>query len=106
MEPIEKLKCMIACELDPAVSDGEVDSLLADAAMPDGEGRLPADPEWEPCYDLNAAAAAGWMIKAARAAALTEVNPTSGFISSMVFENCRAMARLYASKRSGCVSVR
>ena len=106
MDAKDKLKCMIAWDADPAVSDDEIDGLLADTAMPDHSGRSPNDPDWQPCYDLNAAAAAGWMIKAARAAALTEVNPSSGIVTSMVFDNCRTMARLYSAKRSGCVSVR
>jgi hypothetical protein len=107
MNSIDKLKCIIAASADPVVTDDEIDALLADAAIPDKSGRLPSDPEWEPTYDMNAAAAAGWMIKAARAAAMTESTPPgSGIVTSAVFESCRAMARLYAAKRASSANVR
>lgn len=103
----DKLKRMIAWDMDPAVSDDEVDELLADAAVCDADGLPPGDDGWTPSYDLSAAAAAGWLIKAARASVLTEVDPPgSGIVTSKVFDNCRMMARYYASRRYTCVSVR
>jgi hypothetical protein len=102
----EKLKRMIASDVEPSVSDAEVEELLAAASVPDGGGLAPIGVGWTPTYDLNAAAAAGWMIKAARAAALTEVDPPgSGIVTSKVFDNCRAMARIYSAKRAVSVSV-
>ena len=42
-----------------------------------------------------------------RAAATVEVDPPgSGLFTSRIFDNCRAMARLYAGKRNISVSVR
>ena len=103
----DKLKMMIASNIDPTVSDDEVDELLADAALCDAAMLPPGDGDWTPTYDLNAAASAGWLVKAARASVLTEVDPPgSGIVTSKVFENCRMMARFYAAKRSACVSVR
>ncbi|MCA1608266.1 MAG: hypothetical protein LC730_02265, partial [Acidobacteria bacterium] len=62
------------------------------------------DDDWTPTYDLNAAAAAGWLIKAARAAATVEVDPPgSGIVTSKIFENCRAMARIYSARRKTSV---
>lgn len=98
---------MIASDIEPTVSDDEVDELLADAAICDAAGLHPGDDGWTPTYDLKAAACAGWLIKAARASVLTEVDPPgSGIMTSKVFDNCRMMARFYAAKRNACVSVR
>lgn len=107
MEPKDKLKLMIASDVEPTVSDDEVDQLMVDACRPDGSGVMPTGEGWVPTYDLNAAAAAGWLIKAARASTLTEVSPPgSGIVTSKVFENCRAMARIYASKKAVTIAVR
>jgi hypothetical protein len=68
--------------------------------LEDINGLSPLNEEWTPTYDLNAAASAAWLVKAARSAQLVEVDPPgSGLFSSRVFENCRAMARIYAAKR-------
>lgn len=90
---------MTAWETEPALADGEIDELLASAALEDAAGLEPLNEEWTPTYDLNAAAAAGWLIKAGRASELTEVDPPgSGIVTSKVFDNCRAMARIYRAK--------
>src|SRR5215470_12632352 len=97
----DKLKKMIAWDIDPALTDGEVDELLGQSSVIDHLGNIPTTEDWEPTYDLNSAAAAGWLIKAARAASLVEVDPPgSGLFTSKVFDNCRAMARVYARKRT------
>jgi len=107
MEPLDKLKQMTAWDAYPALTEDELNDLLGAAAMEDSAGHSPIDVAWTPVYDLNTAAAACWLIKAARAAATVEVDPPgSGIVTSKVFDNCRAMARLYAAKRNACVSVR
>jgi len=100
----DKLKKMIAWDSEPILDDGEVDDLLDGASVMDKNGLKPSDTDWDATYDLNTAAANGWLIKAARAAALVEVDPPgSGIVTSKVFDNCRAMARIYAGKRVGTV---
>lgn len=90
---------MTAWDVAPTLSDSEIDELLAPTSLVDPSGSAPGAPEWTPTYDLNTAAANGWLIKAARAAALVEVDPpSSGLFTSKVFDNCRAMARIYRSK--------
>jgi hypothetical protein len=97
--PKDKLKKMTAWNTDPQLTDAEIDELLIAASKVDAAGLPPSDPAWTPTYDLDLAAASGWMIKAGRASALVEVDPPgSGLFSSKVFENCRAMARLYRAK--------
>jgi len=101
----DKLKKMIAWDTDPTVTDDEVDELLGQSSVADSLGNAPSVVDWAPTYDLNSAAAAGWLIKAARAAALVEVDPPgSGLFTSKVFDNCRAMARLYSRKKAATLS--
>jgi hypothetical protein len=93
----DKLKKLTAWDTEPALADAELDELLVQSSAADADGYAPGDAEWAPTYDINAAAAAGWLIKAGRASALTEVDST-GVITSKVFDNCRTMARLYRAK--------
>jgi hypothetical protein len=105
MDPLDKLKLMTAWDTDPALTEDELDGALAGAALQDSNGLAPTHEEWTPTYDLNAAAAASWLIKAARAAAIVD-EPTEGAVTSKVFDNCRAMARIYAAKRTVTVAMR
>ncbi|MEP7075196.1 MAG: hypothetical protein ABI878_05240 [Acidobacteriota bacterium] len=100
----DKLKKMIAWDVEPTLDDGEIDDLLASASVMDKNGVAPSSVDWDATYNLNAAAANGWLVKAARAASLTEVDPPgSGIVTSKVFDNCRAMARVYSRKGSGTI---
>ena len=72
----------------------------------DEGGRAPETDGWSPTYDVNRAASEAWLVKAARAAVLVEVDPPgSGIVTSKVFDNCRRMARLYQARRSMTVSI-
>ena len=103
----DRLKRMLAWDVEPVLLDGEIDGLLAGASMTDKNGVAPSGLGWSETYDLNSAAATGWLIKAARAASLVEVDPPgSGIVTSKVFDNCRAMARIYSRKGVGTVSMR
>ena len=107
MEPLDKLKQMTAWDAYPALTEDELNDLLGAAAMEDSAGHSPIDVAWTPVYDLNTAAAAGWLIKAARAAATVEVDPPgSGIMTSKVFDNCRAMARIYRAKCCLAISIK
>ena len=90
---------MTAWDVAPALTDDELDEILVPCCVIDKDGLPPSDPDWTPTYDINSAAASAWLIKAARAAATVEVDPPgSGLFTSKVFENCRAMARIYGAK--------
>ena len=106
MTALAQLKTITAWEGDPALSEDELEDILAAAAMPDDGGKTPEAEGWSPTYDMNRAASEAWLIKAARAAALVEVDPPgSGIVTSKVFDNCRRMAKLYAGRRSGTTSI-
>lgn len=102
----DKLKKMLAWDAEPALSDDEIDDLLSQSSLMDKNGLAPSAEDWDATYDLNSAAASGWLIKAARAASLVEVDPPdSGIVTSKVFDNCRAMARIYRAKSSLTIQI-
>ena len=102
----DKLKRITAWDASPTLSEDDLDSALVAAALADKDGLKPTDGGWKPTYDLNAAAASAWLVKAARASPLTEIDPPgSGIVTAKVFDNCRAMARVYAAKRTANVSL-
>lgn len=101
----DKLKKLTAWTTEPVLTDGEVDELLLESGIVDKEGNAPESEAWTPTYDLNSAAAAGWLIKAGRAASTTETAPDSVHVTAKVFENCMRMAKLYSGKRATSVRV-
>ena len=105
MTSLDKLKLLTAWDVEPTLTDDELGDTLAAFAIEDANGLAPINEEWTPTYDLNAAAAQAWLIKSARAAATVD-EPTAGVVTSKVFDNCRAMARMYAGKRGMTVSVK
>jgi len=101
--PKDKLKKMVAWTTTPALTDGEIDELLIAAGLEDANGLAPLHEECTPTYDLNAAAAQAWLIKAARAAGTVD-EPTAGTVTSKLFDNCRMMARTFNSRRKSAIS--
>ncbi len=105
--PIEKLKKMTAWDSEPSLTLIELEEILSQSSLADPEGIAPESENWTPTYSMNSAAASAWLIKAGRASSLTEIDPPgSGIVTSKIFENCRAMARLYSAKRNTTVSMR
>jgi len=105
--PQEKLKKMTASTVEPVLADGEIDELLSEYSLTDADGLDPGNVSWKPTYDMTSAAAAGWLLKAARATVLVEVDPPgSGIVTSKVFDNCRAMARSFRPRNARAVSIK
>ncbi len=104
MTYLEQIKQLTAWDVEPTLTEPELEDILATAALEDAAGLAPLNEEWSPTYDLNAAVAQAWLIKAARAVATVD-EPTAGTVTSKIFDNCRAMARIYAGKRGITVSV-
>ena len=102
MSYLEKLKQLTAWDVAPTLTEPELEDILAAAALEDANGLAPLHEEWSPTYDLHAAVAQAWLIKAARSAATTD-EPTAGAVTSKIFDNCRSMARIYAGKRKTTV---
>src|SRR2546423_108460 len=105
MSYLDKLKLITAPTDKPELSDDDLDECLDAGALQDAVGHAPSHVDWTPTYDLNTAAAKAWLIKASRAAAEIDVEGTDPPVAtSRLFDNCRAMARIYAAKRSATVS--
>src|SRR5687767_14466790 len=103
---LDKLKKLTAWTDDPPLTEDELEAILESVGVVDSEGYGPSEEDWSPTYDVNKAAADAWLIKAARAATLVEVDPPgSGIVTSKVFDNCRRMARMYSSRRSAIVNL-
>jgi hypothetical protein len=66
----ELLEDMVSPSSIPILTDNEVDRLLNYAKRADVNGYLPSETEWEPTWNLAAAAARGWIIKAGKVAGL------------------------------------
>ena len=106
MSYLDQLKLITAWDDKPELTEDDLNGALETAAIADADGHAPTHISWTPTYDLNSAASAAWLIKAARAAATTEVEGTDpAVVTSKVFDNCRAMARIYAAKRSATVDM-
>jgi hypothetical protein len=104
MSYLDQLKLITAWDSSPELTEDELTKLLAGAATADADGHAPSDGGWTETYDVNSAASAAWLIKAAHASATTEVEGTDpAIVTSKVFDNCRAMARIYAAKRTATI---
>ena len=103
--PQEKLKKLAAWDTEPALTEDELDELLAVTALEDTAGHGPLHEDWSPTYDLNAAAASAWLIKAGRASSTTETDPDSFYVTSKIFDNCCRMADIFRTKGNHSISV-
>lgn len=97
------LEWKVAYDVEPVLAVEVIDTLLALSKRPDAEGLLPSEEGWGPTWDLDAAAAAGWEIKAGRAVAFDFGEDGQRFNRSQVHDQCVRMARFY---RRGTASTR
>jgi hypothetical protein len=100
----DKLKRLVDWTNEPELTEADLDQLLAENKIADSFGRSPEDEDWVETYDLYKAAAAGWLLKAARKANTTETNPDSLEITSHVLDNCLKLAD--EMRKRGLASVR
>jgi hypothetical protein len=100
---LARLRRMSASDTDPALTDEELNDILALSRIPDTEGRLPLDDDYEVRYDFNFAAAQAWDTKAGRCSdGFRFEEDTQVFYREQVFRHCQAMAKRY---RRGAVLV-
>lgn len=98
---------MTAAEAEPALAEADLDELLAVSQRPDAEGRPPADLNWTPTYDYNAAAAEGWRWKAAKASEMIAADLDGAKLSAgQLFEHCERMIGVYAKRVKATVSLK
>lgn len=93
---VERLCC---ADREPTLDPSDVDDLLAAARRPDRDGVLPGADGWVGTWDLNAAAAEGWALKAGRAAADFDYSDDAGSYSrQQVFEMCKRQETTYRNR--------
>lgn len=91
-----RLERMVAPTLAPVLSYADVSDLMSVARRPDINGVLPSETGWVPTWDLDAAAAAGWEIKAGRVASEFAFSEDGqSFRREQVHAACLNMAKLY-----------
>jgi len=89
-----RLFCQAAAE--PALSDAEIDALLAAFAEVDSQGLSPDDVLWIGTWDLRACYHHGWRIKAGKVASDVDYDVDgSKYTQSQMAEHCLKQAALY-----------
>lgn len=100
----DKLARLIDADIDPALSDDDLDDLLSVAARPDTAGLTRADANWAPTWDLNAAAAEGWLRKASKAVSRFSFSEDGQrFERAQIYAHCIRQHELYSRKAVGTI---
>lgn len=95
-EATELLQSMTASDVDPVLSDDEIDRLVASSQRADLFGIPPTDSQWTPTYDLASAAAKGWLLKMGKASNRVDfIIERSGVTRSQFIKHCQMMANEY-----------
>ena len=99
-----RLERMVAASAVPELVAAEVDDLMLLAARNDSANLPPGDPDWEPTYALNAAAAEGWRWKAGKVAGAVTIGQDGSTINrSDMHKACMAQAAHYDSMKNDTV---
>lgn len=85
----------------PELDADDLDELVMLARRSDADGVHFSDTDWTPTYDVYAAAALGWEIKAGKAAGdFRFAEDGQSFSREQVFEHCMQMAKTFRKGRS------
>jgi hypothetical protein len=99
LQAVERVKLLADYAAFPEVAGAVVDALVGEAARPDAEGRLPSDDGWLPTYDLNAATAAVWEVKAALVANRYDTTTDGQQLDrAQLLAHMRTMAAMYRQR--------
>jgi len=95
----------VAATSRPILADAVVAALLDAYPMRDADGREPQDDGWVGTWDLNAAAAEGWRMKAGKVAGDFNFSADGASYSKAdVLAQCLEMEAKYASKSHGVLN--
>jgi hypothetical protein len=101
-----RLEEMLQIDAEPTLGLSSVDDLLEFAKRVDSNRLAPGDTDWEPTWDLNAAAAEGWRRKAGAVAGRFNVTVDGDALSrAQAFGHCLQMAERYANRVAGTVQL-
>ena len=97
-----QLARMIDAETDPVLTDEDMEDLLIKAARPDTNGLTREDASWVPTWDLDSAAADGWLRKASKAVSrFSFAEDGQRFERAQIYAHCIRMQEMYARKAMG-----
>ena len=100
----DRLARLIDTDTDPVLSDDDMDDLLSIAARPDTAGLTRADDNWTPTWDLNAAAAEGWLRKASKAVSRFSFSEDGQrFERAQIYAHCIRQHEMYSRKAVGSI---
>ena len=95
-----EMTSMCAAEEFPQLSPDEISRVISNASRRDEYGLLPYSSGWTPTYDLDAAAADGWRIKAAKWAGRIDISESGERMSrSQGHKMAMEMVKMYAGRR-------
>ena len=99
---VEQVTTRCATDDFPALTGPEVEDIVDQAARPDAEGHTPYADDWLPTFDLNAACAQAWELKAVRTATKFDANIDGQQLDrSQIHDQCIKMARFWRGKVAG-----
>jgi len=88
----------------PDVSQAAVEQIVHRCARMDHEGRLPTDPSWDETYDVYAATATVFEVKAARVANRFDFSTDGQQLNrSQMAAHFMAMAKMWRARTAGTV---
>lgn len=104
-DALARLKRMVQDDVEPTLSDDDLNDLLSLAAVVDADDRRPDNDAWEPTYSvifLNASAAEGWMVKAGKlSAGETFSSDGASFNPEVRIRSCLDLAERYRKRVVG-----
>lgn len=91
-----QIEMLVEASVDPFLDPAEIDHLIARARRADADSNPPTSVDWAPTWDINAAAAEGWRMKAAKAAGRFDFT-TDGqtFQRSQLVAHCTQQNRIF-----------
>lgn len=96
MEPLDRLKMMVAWDIVPTLTEGELAQLLLQNRIPDADGYEPQDAAYTDTYDLNQAAVDGWRLKAGKVSSIFSFsNGVETFNRQQIYDHCIKQVREY-----------
>lgn len=89
----------------PEVSQAAVEQIVHRCARMDHAGRLPTDPSWDETYDVYAATATVFEVKAARVANRFDFSTDGQQLNrSQMVAHFTAMAKMWRARTAGVIS--
>lgn len=100
-----KFETMILADQDPVLDLDQIEDLFTYARRPDADGNDYTDADWEPTWNLDAAAAEGWRRKAALAVARFDfAEDGQSFHRAQIYSHCLTQAAQYARRAMGSIA--